>query len=685
MILWLFCFLTLLVLEGIFHIATFGLAAFNPMLAAIVAAAAAVFPALIAGCFGKKGHRITIVTFTVLAMLLFSLHFGYYGMFKQPIMLRAIWETGADAVTEFSDSFWMVTLKTIPFMVVCLLPIGIYLLLVKAGRIREEKIKKRSILWILGVFAAAIVLYIGYLKAGIAAQIETVEEYAEFYDSELVLERMGVMPHLLRDIGQELGGPWADSGTQPSAVKEPVNSPEPSEKEEEGDAAEEPAAEIEATPEPGPDLSPNVWNIDMEALHALSDGGKETKWLADYIEGLAPTCRNEYTGMFEGYNLIFLTAEGFSTYAMREDLTPTLCRMVNSSFVFNNYYVPIWSTSTSDGEYVNTTGLIPDGQFSMKKSAENLMSCSLPRFFAEAGVFNRAYHNNSLTYYDRHLSHPNLGYFFKAIKLGELSEEEWGDHIFEVETPGAWPASDLEMLESTIPEYINDERFHVYYMTVSGHMNYNFKGNRMSSKNRDAVADHDLSENARAYLACNIELDKAMEYLLGALEEAGKLENTVIVMTADHYPYGMSVEQYGELAGKDLEQGMDYYRNSLFLWCGGMEEPVYVDKPCCSVDVLPTILNLFGFKYDSRMYAGRDIFSTADGLVIFKDQSFVTDKVEYNKKTKEAVWHVDMSDEDKENYIKEMRAEVRNRYLASAYILRNDYYRLVEECVVDEE
>ena len=276
-------------------------------------------------------------------------------------------------------------------------------------------------------------------------------------------------------------------------------------------------------------------------------------------------------------------------------------KLSNSGFVFSNYYVPLWQTSTSDGEYVNLTGLIPDGQFSMKKSAVNNMAYSLPAFFNEENCLNMAYHNNTLSYYDRHLSHPNLGYDFKASQLGDLEESEWGDKIFYMENPGRWPASDLEMFQSTIPEYIHAERFNVYYMTVSGHMNYSFIGNSMSKKNKEAVSHLPLSENGQAYIACHIELDKALEHLLVELENAGKLENTVIALSADHYPYGMTEEQYEELADRDLSSDREIYRNTLILWNGGMEDNVIVTKPCCSVDILPTLLNLFGYQYDSRM------------------------------------------------------------------------------------
>ena len=85
-----------------------------------------------------------------------------------------------------------------------------------------------------------------------------------------------------------------------------------------------------------------MFEIDFDKLYSLADNKKKT-WLADYIAGQTPTMTNQFTGIFEGYNLIFLTAEGFSPYAVREDLTPTLYHMINTGFVFDNYYVPLLS------------------------------------------------------------------------------------------------------------------------------------------------------------------------------------------------------------------------------------------------------------------------------------------------------------------------------------------------------
>ena len=75
-----------------------------------------------------------------------------------------------------------------------------------------------------------------------------------------------------------------------------------------------------------------------------------------------------------------------------------------------------------------------------------------------------AYHNHTYTYYGRHISHPNLGYVYKGLGNG-------------LDVKESWPESDLEMIEKTVPEYMNSQPFHTYYMTVSGHMQYSFTGN----------------------------------------------------------------------------------------------------------------------------------------------------------------------------------------------------------------
>lgn len=691
----------LIYLEAVYHFSGFGWSGYYPIytfcLIAVWSGAAAILVGVVRGRLKKVIFYLFLWFFTVWACV----QLVYLRIFKQPLLWEAAVRGGGDALTNYWREALMGILGALPFLILMLLPGIVAGIVLHKKKWQFPKLRGVRVVCAVLLLSVGIVGEIAVMQIGKYLTPDYYEDYTEFFAPLGVAEEMGFLPMLQRDswgcilrlsgdVSGELGTvtELLETNAEEAETEESVlvETDVPESDSEGTDSAETADREMQE-----PVITEHRFEIDFETLRALADN-EEKNWLADYIEKEQPTNTNEYTGIFEGYNLIYLTAEGFSTYAVREDLTPTLYRLANSGFVFENYYVPLWQTSTSDGEYINCTGLIPDGQFSMRKSASNDMAYCLPAFFEAEGVKSYAYHNNSLSYYDRYLTHPNLGYDFKCSKLGTLSEEEWGDRIFLMDNPNAWPASDLEMMQGTIPEYLDNERFHVYYLTVSGHMYYNFKGNAMSAKNREAVDGLELSENARAYLACNIELDKALQYLLERLEEAGQLEKTVICMSADHYPYAMSTEQYEELAGKSLSEGMDLYRNTLILWNAGMEaEPVHVEKVCGSMDILPTLLNLFGFSYDSRMYAGRDIFSDEEGLVIFNDRSFVTDSVTYRKKGKETVWRKDadgndlIADDRKEAYFSEVQQEVKDRYQFSAYFLRENYYSDIKQALEQTE
>ncbi|MBQ7776581.1 MAG: LTA synthase family protein [Lachnospiraceae bacterium] len=687
MIVWLIYFLLLVYMELVYHIGCFGLVRVEPLLPLAIIAILVSLQTLLVGLTKGKLQKVLFWGFPIVGFVLFGVQTVYYTVFRQPLQFRAAVVGGQDAFTNYWREILVAITKSLPIILSCGVPLVILVILVKKKILKIspfDSLQKIRSCFMLGI---SILLFYVFINVGRYTETEYYDEYTEFYAPLSVVEKMGVTTMVQRDCFYEVelllaGNDVAVMNTLEDEELPELGTPLPS-------AVPQPTPEVTmapqatATPTPTPTPAPHSFELDLEALAAASEGSKQKEWLAEYISTLEPTKENEYTGMFEGYNLIYLTAEGFSTYAIHPELTPTLYKLVNSGFVFNNYYVPLWQTSTSDGEYVNCTGLIPDGQFSMKKSGENNMAYSLPKFFATEGVGSFAYHNNTMSYYDRYITHPNLGYVFKASKLGECPEAEYGQYIFPMENPGRWPASDYEMMQGTVSEYINLDRFHVYYMTISGHMYYSFSGNSMSSKNKEAVQHLEMSENARAYYACHIELDKALQYLIEQLEAAGKLENTVICLSADHYPYAMTEEEYEELAGKDLSQNRDLFRNSLILWNAGIEEPIVVDKACCSIDILPTLLNLFGFEFDSRMYAGRDIFSEEEGVVIFNDRSFVTDTVYYDKKAKTTTWKKELTPEEQEAYMEYMKAEVKRRYSFSAYILQENYYQLIEDCRVN--
>jgi phosphoglycerol transferase MdoB-like AlkP superfamily enzyme len=160
---------------------------------------------------------------------------------------------------------------------------------------------------------------------------------------------------------------------------------------------------------------------------------------------------------------------------------------------------------------------------------------------------------------------------------------------------------------------------------------------------------------------------------LKRFEAAGVADHTVIALTADHYPYGWEKAKYDELAGHEIDPYFEIYRNDFILWSEGMTQNVVIDEPCSSMDVLPTLSNLFGLEYDSRLMMGQDILSDAPPLVILSNRSFITDKVMYNSETGETTLLTNEPLPD--GYVDNITKIVKNKFNVSKSILNLDYYR----------
>ena len=445
---------------------------------------------------------------------------------------------------------------------------------------------------------------------------------------------------------------------------------------------------VEPEPEPTPVVYDyNKMDLDFEAESQLV-GGQTLENIHKYFSSITASQKNEYTGMFAGKNLIQITAEAFSPYVISKELTPTLYKLTHEGFVFTNYYQPGWGQSTTGGEFAAMTGVIPtwiNNNLSFYVSSKDYMPFALGNQFRALGYTTVAYHNNSYTYYNRHLTHPNLGYDYYGQGNG-----------LNITGPG-WPYSDLEMMELTAPAYIEDyvnngKPFHAYYMSVSGHANWGW-GNAMSAKNREAAvaAYPNASQPVQGYIAANLELEYALTYLLEQLEAAGIADDTVICLTADHYPYALvtdEVDYYQELSGiQDSELDISRYRNTLIMWCGSMETPVTVNTPCSAIDIVPTLSNLFGLEYDSRLLSGRDVFaqnfsvsqaSTCMPLVILptnRGNSWITAAGTYDAKTRTFTPNPGVTVAD--DYVDTVAALVDAKFSYARLLIQYDYAGVV--------
>ncbi len=656
--------LVFIYLEVVFKIFTKGSISTDILYPVMSAITAGIIVALLASVFEKKIGRIVGYAILAIAGFLFCVQLVYMNVFKTAFTFAMIGGDtgGANALTEFADLTIGGILENIFAILLFFVPIPVTVLLdVKVGIYKKESLASKLIglLAMITIHVVAVVIVAFSGDKGYTAKVLYFDQLVR----DISIDKLGVLTTMKLDIKESIFGVQENLEDIEGVQSIPTLPDVPTSEQDSSNVADNGTEESTEEPTTQPPIvyEPNILDIDFDAFTS-GENSKYVTWLNDFIKASEPTMKNEYTGMFEGYNLILLTAESFSPWAVSEKYTPTLYKLVNEGFVFENFYTPAYN-NTTQGEWTVCTGLLPNGMGSTAfastiSNGNKYMGMCFGNILGDMGYKTMAYHNHSYKYYNRHLTHPNMGYTYKG-KGGGLDVDP------------VWPESDYQMMELSIQDYINEDKFHTYYMTVSGHMNYTWKGNTMASRNRSLVADMEASENMKGYMACNIELDKALAYIIEQLEAAGKADKTVIAMACDHYPYALESE-LTEIIGSENKEFYGLYESNLVIWSASMEEPVHVDKVCSSIDIVPTLLNLMGIEYDSRLYSGKDILSDSPGLVIFSDMGFATDYCVYNSKTGNIRTTADVQITDE--YISSIRSLVKNIWNAAGRIINTDYY-----------
>lgn len=602
---------------------------------------------LISSLFKEKINRIISVVLSIFITLIYISQYIYFEFYDSIFSIYSIKEGTGQVFGEFFSAILKMVLDNIWVTLLFLLP---FLLFIIFGKkiFNFERNKKTSLITSgLSIVSIAIcILFVQFYGSGMYSLKRL---YKETHAPMITINKVGLLSMEVLDLDRFIFGfeEKLYNINKPTDNKEETKKPEETE-----------------------EIKYNVLDIDFDKL-INEEENSMVKSMHEYFKNITPTKQNEYTGIFKGKNLIYITAEGFDKIAIDENLTPTLYKLANNGFVFENYYQPLFTVSTSDGEYMFLNSLIPkEGVWSFYRSSNIYLPFGIGNVFKREGYSTvNAYHDHTYTYYNRDKSHPNLG-FDKYIGCGNGLEE-----LINCKT---WPESDVEMINATVDDYINSDNFMTYYMTVSGHLNYTFTGNYISYKNKDLVKDLPYTDHVKAYLAANIELDRAIESLINKLKEKRKLDDTVIVISPDHYPYGLKTSELNEISQTDRSDKFEMFHTSLILYNSEIEENVKVTKYVSSIDVLPTIYNLFGIKYDSRLLMGRDALSDAEGLVILSDRSFINEFGSYNSITgKYTKFKEDVSND----YIEKLNHEVYQRFTMSSLLLYEkngvylDYYR----------
>lgn len=653
----------------------------------------------------RRANKVGKVAVMVVTGIVFCVEYFVYRQFKLFYDLNTVLAGAGDAATGFAGQIGALVFSAagLAHIALFLAPAVVYAVL-GTGELVSEDADDVFALRVRMARDAVVVQLVALLVVSITGTFA--RPYSDQYSFQAAVTDFGLVTGLRKEVQGLVGGSSSQVSFSQASLADasmPSNdssdeTPQPTEQPDEGaspkgqgtraqDSEESSPKDKDQAPQDGAEAArverrarksygKNVLDIDFAALAQTTDG----VWadLDAYVASLTPSSKNEMTGRFAGHNLAFVSAEALSAEAIREDTTPTLWRMAHKGIQFTDYY-QFDSAGTTGGECANIFGLLAtEGGSSVKGTVDHNNYYTMGNALNRLGYNGWAFHNNTYTYYSRDLTHNNLGYNNGYMGYGN-GMEQW--------VTWQWPQSDLEMVKGTFDNLYGateHEPFDVYYMSVSGHSDYRPGENAMGDKHADEVAGLPYSEPVRGYLAANIELDAAMAYLIEQLEQKGMADHTVIVMGADHFPYGLdddgplgSLPYTSELYGYDVRTYFQRDHNRLIIWSGSLEkdEPLVVDSPTESIDILPTLLNLFGCEWDSRLLPGRDVFSDKPPLVFNLEYDWKSDLGTYYASTGEFVANEGAT--IPEGYVETTCADVQNRISYCRGVLVSDYFRHV--------
>jgi len=310
--------------------------------------------------------------------------------------------------------------------------------------------------------------------------------------------------------------------------------------------------------------------------------------------------RNDFSGIFEGKNLLLIEAESLNNLAIDPELTPTLYRLKHSGLVVRGYNSPLLPGSTSDTEFMVNTSLLPanNGKITFNSYANNTYPLTLAKMFSENDYFSMASHNNYGIYYNRSEMLPRLGYtFYDAIGLNAY------DNV---------PDSDvIDHVKWIMYEY---EKVFSFWITYNGHQPYS-----LDTLTEDVLKYYDLVnkkypemlEPEKTYFAKNMDLDRGLASLLKDYGNNGLLEDLVIVIYGDHFPKGLfaNKEDY-RLMCETNEIDFESCFNTPFIIWNNDSIMGYIDKVSSPLDIAPTIYDLFNINYPYNLALGNSVFDT---------------------------------------------------------------------------
>ena len=408
--------------------------------------------------------------------------------------------------------------------------------------------------------------------------------------------------------------------------------------------------------------------------------------LNNYFVSQSITDYNDYTGMFEGKNVVVILLESVNEAIINEEYYPNFTKLYNEGWSWKNSYSPRNSCATGNNEFSALTGLYSIyNTCTANVYKNNKYFEAIFNLFNDKGYRTNSMHNFTEWYYYRSTIHPNMG-----------SGKYYGSKDLDIKTAnyyGEWP-NDVEFFEKAFNIILNDESdkpFMTWLTTVSSHQPYS-SPSETGDMYKDFFVKEGYSKPVARYMSKLKIVDEAIGVMVEKLTEANKLDDTVIVMLADHYPYGLKQSYIKEMIDHDLSD-YDIEKTPFVIYNPSMKEEVYEDYNSY-VNLVPTLANLMGLDYDPRLYMGKDLLSDSyESRVVFADGSWKNEIAYYNASTSKLKYYKEETYTTEE--VQRINSEIGLQIQMSSQAIRNNYfeylkkhideYKLEQEKIKEEE
>ena len=601
---------------------------------------------------------VFIVSFYAFIQLGFNNFLGVYASLNTSTQLGAV----TDYIREFLLSFkWTYYLELIPFVLSV-----IFLIVIKSNLkndFKERKLILRILLFII-LTGASVGIYYGTLKAKfLQNKFQTISDIDLFTYPDpptMAVRQLGITAFGITDVKNYF---------VPAKV------------------AEQEITEYKKKKQVKNDYTREIDDRAMEAVIA-NEKNSNLNSMNKYFISQDITPKNKLTGEFEGKNLIIIMMESANDIFINEEYFPNFYKLYNEGWHWKNNYSPRNSCSTGNNEL---SGLI--SQYSIYNFCtanyykRNTYFISLFNLFNNAGYYTTSYHNYTDSYYARRIIHPNLGsqkfYDVRALKIPYQGYyRDW--------------SSDADLMDAylkIVDTFEEGKPFMSWITTVSGHQPYSVSS-ILGDKYLNDFRSTGYPTDIKRYMSKLKELDKGLGILLDGLEERGILDDTVIVLYGDHYPYGISKNHISKVLDYNLD---DYEVERVpFIIYNSAEMPQERTEYTSYMNILPTLANLFNLDYDPRYYMGHDLFDKDyENKVVFADGSWKNDKVYYNAANGKLKVYEEGAYTDEE--IMKITQTIRDQINISNKAIKNNYFEYLgkkleqyapepepEETLVDE-